>query len=48
MRLKTQDSAYLEKGKGYNKNKVLKFLKQREPAALDEKNYQRLKKIRHT
>jgi len=35
----TQNSAYLEEGKGYSKEKVLEFLQQWSPAAFDEKNY---------
>jgi thioredoxin-related protein len=38
-RIHTQNSAYLEEGKGYSKKKVLEFFEQWSPAALDEKNY---------
>lgn len=38
-RLHTQNSAYLEEGKGYNKSKVLEFLKHWSPAALKPENY---------
>ena len=37
--LHTQDSALLEEGKGYSKEKVKTFLENWSPAALDEKNY---------
>lgn len=40
-RLHTQNSAYLEEDKSYNKKKVLDFLNAWRPAALDEKNYTR-------
>ena len=39
VRLHTQDSALLEKGNGYNKEKVLSFLRQWAPGALDEMIY---------
>jgi thioredoxin-related protein len=39
----TQNSAYLEEGKSYNKRKVLEFLREWRPAALDEKSYDYLK-----
>lgn len=38
-RLHTQNSAYLEEGKGYNKSKILEFLKHWSPAALKPENY---------
>lgn len=38
-RLHTQNSALLEEGKGYNKNKVMTFLKNWNTAALDAANY---------
>jgi thioredoxin-related protein len=38
-RLHTQNSAYLEEGRGYNKKKVLEFLKHWSPAALKPENY---------
>ncbi len=38
-RLNTQNSAYLEEGKGYNKDKVFEFFKNWVPAALDAKSY---------
>ncbi|MBL7833704.1 MAG: thioredoxin family protein [Cyclobacteriaceae bacterium] len=38
-RLHTQNSAYLEKGKGHDPKKVLEFLEQWSPASLDPKNY---------
>jgi thioredoxin-related protein len=38
-RLHTQNTAYLEEGKGYNKEKVLEFLKQWSPNALNPDNY---------
>ena len=39
LRLHTQDSALLEKGKGYDAEKVKTFLQSWTPKALDEKNY---------
>lgn len=39
MRIHTQNSAYLEEGDGYNKNKVMEFLSSWSPKALDPKNY---------
>lgn len=39
----TQNSAYLEEGKSYNKKKILEFFIDWRPAALDEKNYGWLK-----
>jgi len=38
-RLHTQNSAYLEKEKSYDKEKVLEFLKQWAPAAIEPENY---------
>lgn len=38
-RLHTQNSAYLEQGRGYSKEKILEFLNQWKPAALKEENY---------
>ena len=38
-RLHTQNSAYLEDGKGHSAKKVLEFLKQWSPAALNPANY---------
>ena len=37
-RLNTQDSGLLEQGEGYNKSKVMTFLRQWSAAALDPKN----------
>jgi len=37
--LHTQNSSYLEEGKGYNKTKVLEFLKSWNPKALDPETY---------
>ena len=39
-RLNTQNSSYLEQDKGYSKEKVLEFLSQWSPAALNPKTYQ--------
>jgi thiol:disulfide interchange protein len=39
MRLHTQNSDYLEEGDGYNKKKVMDFLSQWTPKALDPKAY---------
>lgn len=41
--LHTQNSAYLEEGKGYNKQRVFEFLDNWRKDALNEKNYQWLK-----
>lgn len=41
--LHTQNSSYLEEGKGYNKNKVLGFFSDWSVAAFDPKNYPTLK-----
>ena len=38
-RLNTQNSVYLEEGRGYNTERVLEFLKQWSPEALDPKQY---------
>jgi thioredoxin-related protein len=38
-RIHTQNSAYLEEGKGYNKRKVLEFFNQWSPESLDPSNY---------
>lgn len=38
-RLHTQNSAYLEEGKGHSPEKVAEFLRQWSPAALDPRNY---------
>lgn len=38
-RLHTQNSAYLEEGKGYSKGKVLEFFQNWSPTALDPKSY---------
>jgi thioredoxin-related protein len=38
-RIHTQNSAYLEKGEGYDKEKILKFFKNWSPAALNPKSY---------
>lgn len=38
-RLHTQNSSYLEEGDGYSKKKVLEFLKQWSPDALNSDNY---------
>lgn len=38
-RLNTQNSGYLEEGKGYNKDKVFEFFKNWVPAALDANSY---------
>jgi thioredoxin-related protein len=43
-RLNTQNSEYLEEGKGYSMKKIFNFLKQWSPAALDAKTYQEAKK----
>ncbi|MDN3582307.1 thioredoxin family protein [Mucilaginibacter flavus] len=42
-RLHTQNSEYLEEGKGYSKDKVLEFFKGWSPAALDPKSYTKTK-----
>jgi hypothetical protein len=38
-RIHTQNSAYLEKEKSYDEKKMIEFLKQWSPAALDPENY---------
>jgi thioredoxin-related protein len=38
-RLHTQNTSYLEEGRGYNKEKVMDFLKAWSPQALDPNNY---------
>jgi thioredoxin-related protein len=38
-RIHTQNSEYLEEGKGYNKDKIAEFFESWSPAALDPKNY---------
>ena len=38
-RIHTQNSAYLEEGKGYNKKKVMEFFEAWSPAALDPAQY---------
>jgi thioredoxin-related protein len=38
-RIHTQNSAYLEKDKSYDRDKVMEFLKQWSPAALDSEKY---------
>lgn len=40
-RLHTQNSAYLEQGKGYNKKKVIEFLDHWSPGALDPRQYKK-------
>ncbi len=40
-RIHTQNSGYLEEGKGHSKAKVAEFLRQWSPAALDPKTYQK-------
>lgn len=40
-RIHTQNSAYLEANDGYDKDKVLGFLKQWSPAALDPQTYEK-------
>ncbi|MFZ2905219.1 MAG: thioredoxin family protein [Cyclobacteriaceae bacterium] len=44
-RLHTQNSAYLEEGKGHSVTKVLEFLQNWSPDSLDPKNYKPLGKI---
>lgn len=44
-RLHTQNSAYLEKGKGHDTEKVLEFLQNWSPASLDPKNYRPIGKM---
>jgi thioredoxin-related protein len=40
----TQNSEYLEEGKGYSKEKVMEFFKNWSPAALDPKSYEKSSK----
>lgn len=40
-RLHTQNSAYLEEGRGYSKEKLLEFLNQWKPDALKPENYEK-------
>ncbi len=40
-RIHTQNSGYLEEGKGHSPKKVAEFLKQWSPAALDPKSYEK-------
>lgn len=42
-RLHTQNSEYLEEGKGYSKDKILDFFKGWSPGALDPKSYTKAK-----
>jgi hypothetical protein len=42
-RLHTQNSEYLEEGKGYNKDKILDFFKGWSPIALNPKSYTKAK-----
>lgn len=42
-RLHTQNSEYLEEGKGHSKEKVLAFFKDWSPAAINPKNYEKTK-----
>lgn len=42
-RLHTQNSGYLEEGKGHSKEKVMGFLKDWSPAAVDPKSYEKAK-----
>jgi thioredoxin-related protein len=44
-RLHTQNSAYLEKGKGHDPKKVLEFLESWSPGSLDPKNYRPIGKM---
>ena len=39
-RIHTQNSVYLEEGKGHSSSKILEFLKHWSPAALDPENYE--------
>lgn len=43
IRLNTQNSEYLEEGKGYNRDKILDFFKSWSPTALDPKSYTKTK-----
>lgn len=40
-RIHTQNSEYLEEGKGHSKEKVMEFLKDWSPAAIDPKTYEK-------
>jgi thioredoxin-related protein len=40
-RLNTQNSSYLEEGKGHSKEKVMEFFNQWSPTALDPKSYEK-------
>ncbi len=40
-RLHTQNSGYLEEGKGHSKEKVMEFFKNWSPEALDPKSYEK-------
>ena len=40
-RIHTQNSAYLEEGKGHSPKKVLEFLKHWSPASIDPKSYKK-------
>lgn len=40
-RIHTQNSEYLEEGKGHSKDKVMEFFKDWSPAALDPKSYEK-------
>lgn len=42
-RLNTENSSYLEEGKGHSKAKVMEFFKDWSPAAIDPKNYEKAK-----
>ena len=42
-RLHTQNSGYLEEGQGHSKEKVMGFLKDWSPAAIDPKSYEKTK-----
>jgi thioredoxin-related protein len=42
-RLHTQNSGYLEEGKGHSKEKVMEFFKDWSPAAIDPKTYEKAK-----
>ena len=42
-RLHTQNSAYLEEGKGHSKEKVMEFFRNWSPEAIDPKTYQKAK-----
>lgn len=42
-RIHTQNSAFLEKDKGYDRDKVMRFYKNWSPAAIDPQNYKQVK-----